>query len=670
MEHQKCYVFAQPTLDERAAKRRRVSDTLTPTSWSLREDVYRRVWSQQQQRIQATVEDADLTTLENLVSFVSEATVDHHRREASISSGLIVVGPSIASHGFFFDRLGQKVTAATNATFLILTSGECPNLKTLLRNLIRKATSKLDDVDEPEDRNGNVSRTGPKLLDYDLVLLQEWYSKTQTDKVIVAVQDSEAFDAALLVEMIELFSSWLNRIPFVLLFGVATSSESFQDRLPGTALRRLRGETFNVKQANEILEKIFCATIDGPGVSLRLGPNLSRRLLERQKDHIQSVQAFSDALKYAHMSHFYANPLSIFLSQSLEFDQVPSDVFRALRNLPSFRRWAESLLDKGCARKVRRLLDSDQYLYDNTIENIKSSQMVILSLVSATSVLVAIRNCIPRTPYVPRSTLYVRATSGELDGSPIIRETLLMIRKASSDLLYQMLEALSTLKECHLPIDIGAYQKELDSLVKETTNETPLRSQHDVRNNTLRTTVVAQKVELSKQRSTLSEQDTAYSGLVGRFHDDIENYFTSTLILPQSLVLSEILLYDLKSPHSETFTPRPRFVIERSLSSPHDYLDCSCCLNSETGKDSESMLSPTQPATAILYQLYLESGSLVNVSDLWSAFNAIVGEEDDEAEPTTMSLFQRALAELKFLGLLKSSRKKSDHVAKMMWKGL
>jgi origin recognition complex subunit 3 len=48
------------------------------------------------------------------------------------------------------------------------------------------------------------------------------------------------------------------------------------------------------------------------------------------------------------------------------------------------------------------------------------------------------------------------------------------------------------------------------------------------------------------------------------------------------------------------------------------------------------MLSSTQPATAILYQLYLESGSLVNVSDLWSAFNAIVGEEEDEAEPTTM----------------------------------
>ena len=82
-----------------------------------------------------------------------------------------------------------------------------------------------------------------------------------------------------------------------MLFGIATSFESFQDRLPGTALRLLRGEAFNVKQADEILEKIFCATIDGPDVSLRLGPNLSSRLLGRQRDHIQSVQAFSDALK-------------------------------------------------------------------------------------------------------------------------------------------------------------------------------------------------------------------------------------------------------------------------------------------------------------------------------------------------------------------------------------
>lgn len=34
------------------------------------------------------------------------------------------------------------------------------------------------------------------------------------------------------------------------------------------------------------------------------------------------------------------------------------------------------------------------------------------------------------------------------------------------------------------------------------------------------------------------------------------------------------------------------------------------------------------------------------------------------------ALFQRSLAELKHLGLLKPSRKKTDHVSKTMWKGL
>jgi hypothetical protein len=33
-------------------------------------------------------------------------------------------------------------------------------------------------------------------------------------------------------------------------------------------------------------------------------------------------------------------------------------------------------------------------------------------------------------------------------------------------------------------------------------------------------------------------------------------------------------------------------------------------------------------------------------------------------------LFQRALAELKYLGLVKPTRKKTDHISKVAWKGL
>ena len=146
--------------------------------------------------------------------------------------------------------------------------------------------------------------------------------------------------------------------------------------------------------------------------------------------------------------------------------------------------------------------------------------------------------------------------------------------------------------------------------------------------------MVAQKVLLSKHKATMSEQDKTYSDLVGRFHDELNQYFQSVFIDPRALFLSEILIYDLKSPHAEVFQPKPKFAIERALASPHDYLGCDCC--GPDGRDGEVALSTTQPATTILYQLYLESGSLINVSDLWSAFNAIAGEEGEDTDSRTL----------------------------------
>lgn len=39
------------------------------------------------------------------------------------------------------------------------------------------------------------------------------------------------------------------------------------------------------------------------------------------------------------MSHFFANPLSVFLQPELEYGQVCSDEIEALRNVDSFRRY-------------------------------------------------------------------------------------------------------------------------------------------------------------------------------------------------------------------------------------------------------------------------------------------------------------------------------------------
>lgn len=88
----------------------------------------------------------------------------------------------------------------------------------------------------------------------------------------------------------------MDRIPLVLLFGIATSVESLQEKLSQSTLRHLEGVQFDVERPDESLEQIFRSTC-GRTCTLRLGSNLSKMLLDRNRDSVQSLQSFTVALK-------------------------------------------------------------------------------------------------------------------------------------------------------------------------------------------------------------------------------------------------------------------------------------------------------------------------------------------------------------------------------------
>jgi len=96
---------------------------------------------------------------------------------------------------------------------------------------------------------------------------------------------------------INVYSSWVDRIPFVLLFGIATSLDLFHERLSRAASRFLDGVQFDVEQTSSVLERIFQRAVAGTEAPLRLGTMLVSNLMERQHDHVQSVQSFIAALK-------------------------------------------------------------------------------------------------------------------------------------------------------------------------------------------------------------------------------------------------------------------------------------------------------------------------------------------------------------------------------------
>lgn len=80
----------------------------------------------------------------------------------------------------------------------------------------------------------------------------------------------------------------------MLFFGIATSVELFQEKLSRETVRYLDGTAFDVQQID--VEDTFKAFQSGQ-TTLRTGPGLSRILLQRQNDYIQSHSSFINSLK-------------------------------------------------------------------------------------------------------------------------------------------------------------------------------------------------------------------------------------------------------------------------------------------------------------------------------------------------------------------------------------
>ena len=284
-------------------------------------------------------------------------------------------------------------------------------------------------------------------------------------------------------------------------------------------------------------------------------------------------------------------------------------------------------------------------------------------ILEATQILSTVQSFQSTTAEATWSKLYIQAMAGELKASSLLESILRSFKRIPSSSLRAVLK--NNIEQSLSTKLLLRVKQDLDALTSGLENpEMPLRSQYDVHHETLRTTIVAQKVSLSKNASTPSAQDTAYTKIVDRAYDELYEYFQRTLVDPRDLFLHEVLIYDSMSPHRDVFSPRPRFAIERALSSPHDYLGCECCPTAGGGLS----------ATAILYQLYLESGSAINNADLWSAFCTIICVEgvSDEAveQQRALALFERGLAELQYLGMIKLNRKKVDHLTKLSWKGI
>jgi origin recognition complex subunit 3 len=375
------------------------------------------------------------------------------------------------------------------------------------------------------------------------------------------------------------------------------------------------------------------------------------------------------------MCHFWANPLSLLVLGNMSAlpKLLQQEHLESLRSLSSFRRRVDVLVDKGDTEGALALLEDDKALlndvllqlagiHDNDIRITEIVKLLISSQLISKDFTGLYQDAIDKG-----INLAADESSFVLPLKRLPPEDFVVLVERLLALLNEQ-QAPETSNDWHeraqkLATNLTSVIETAQKLIEEAAlNGGLLRSAYSRKSRVVRATVVAQKVQLSQDTAELTAEDKAYTELIDGF---VEVLCEVTACEPLSnAAYHEIWLFDAKMPYRDVVTPKLGSTFERALLQSQDYLGCKCCVRADDG-----VIASNMPAAAILYQLYLEAGSYINVADLWSSFAAMVGSLDEDGEPDRQTLlrFYRGLAELKGMGFVKQSRKKADHVAKVKW---
>ncbi|KAF2361440.1 hypothetical protein FHG87_007809 [Trinorchestia longiramus] len=206
--------------------------------------------------------------------------------------------------------------------------------------------------------------------------------------------------------------------------------------------------------------------------------------------------------------------------------------------------------------------------------------------------------------------------------------------------------------------------------------------------------------EMAERKKQQQSQPNKFVSLRSKLVAIVEGLVKKYGVPPTSMPLHETLFFNNSNLVANGLIGKHRSAITKALTDPGYFLECECCA------DTKDCLSPSLPDISIVYRLHLECGRLINLYDWLQAFCACVekrhdrsigggsnaGENThhdnsddnqkhespknklkersrDEPNPELQARFVQAVSELQFLGFIKTSKRKTDHVARLTWGG-
>ncbi|KAJ8918404.1 hypothetical protein NQ315_008100 [Exocentrus adspersus] len=657
---------------------------------------YSTLWNKLEHEIEILNKKIFSSVLNDLVTFIKTS---HDTAVEEIPTAALLTGINMPDHRAQFLTLSNQIKETVSPHVACLYSQDCQSIKCLMEHMIRQfINNEVFDIDETEELIES-SRYQYKKSQLSLSFLKCWYEDLYKEKpvvspkkkktksirkiLVVIIPDFESFNAQVLQKFILIASCYVKVLPFAFVFGIATQLTTLHTTLPYKVSSKISIRVFNSQPStiylNHILENIFFA-LDCP---FQIGGKVFNLFTDIFLFYDLSVKNFLQNIKYAMAEHFsYGNVMALCSYNKKEVEQIVKSFSHedceSARHLMSFR----DLVEKEPYENQIKLLTDDEYFKTVLLAQVNKVAMYIEEFHLFLKCLLILVEDLPKAPLGKNvREMYSLAASTNICKTPEYKECFQLLgfqsKEELSAKISKIIEHVSSYLnntgrsskieyfvndlQCYLNSINNFNMTEIEDAVLEIEKEDTITVQTD------RKQLKEKLLEMTKQATKpMNKYEKTRRDVI----ECIRHTFGEYLIEPRSLYFHEIFFFDNISIQNYIIGSH-RAAIHNALNDPYYYLQCvSCC---ET-QDS-SAIKRTMPDICIAYKLHLECGKMINLYDWLQAFLSIVDPSDTaddgkiRVDPKLQARFTQAVAELEYLGFIKSSKRKADHVARLTWGG-
>ncbi|XP_027028390.1 origin recognition complex subunit 3 isoform X2 [Tachysurus fulvidraco] len=621
-------------------------------------------------------------------------------RENEIPTAALVLGVNVPDHDMTFQSLSDLLQESVTPFAVSVQAQECAALKNLMQRILERLMGAGVSVeDEEEDSSMSLPK---KRVSCSMSALCQWYKTvikkrpvkspgkesspvnafSESPPILVIFKDFEAFNPRVLQDFIIICSRYIQELPLIFIFGIATSPSTIQHMLPHSVSSLLCIELFQSLSCTQHLATVIDKLILTSQYPFKLSGKVLQVLVSIFLYHDFSVRNFVKGLQLALLEHYHSQPLSVLCCEKKEFlacaQKLSHQDVEMVRQLPSFMRYVEA---QDTPEQVQ-LLTSDEHVKVVCQKLLKDLRKYHKNYYPMLRCLHTLTSSLPKYPLGKQiRELHISCLEKNIWETNEYESAMQLLRLLAKD------ELVTTLRKCVDILKSGKTKKmksaldeledylvkfeQLDSMYVEDLNEEEVTSPgKDLQKKT--DLFQLQKTLLEMKGSRRSKKMSPFELLRNETLGVLDGLVRSHLSPPELQPLYEVCYYSSSAILRRHLNATPRTSIQTALTHPFYYLQ-NVSLKTDAGT-----VSNAAPDICVAYKLHLECGRLINLYDWLEAYATVASaaegkdpdsEEYGKVDELKHARFIQAVSELEFLGFVKSTKQKTDHVARLTWGG-